>query len=1017
MGIGHKELISNLSIGGFLKLTSQKYANSPAVEYNETSYTYKELDNITDNYAYFLMSQGYGIGDVIGLFLERSEDLLILPLAISKIGAIYVPLETTLPKDRVRFMCEDANVSAIICNLEKNRDTLSKICDVPVILFNNNNWHCINSENINYKINLPSIQASSPFVIFYTSGSTGFPKGVLHSQLSVTACNLYDIDCYNLTSEDKILCYANMGFVLGLHIYLGLFVGACVYIASNEVREDISQLNNYIEEKRITFSSMPTQIGFLFCSKYDNTSLRVLMIAGGVLPKIEKDVPFVLASGYGCTECISASYYYVHGDLKANEIGTPCPHSRFWVMDEEGNEVKKGEDGELWISGSCVSLGYIGACAVQNSNFVKIDGINTFKTGDLVREREDGTFVFVGRKDDMVKINGQRIELGEIDSWLSKYPGIFQSCSCIKKLPNDKSILCSFFISQESASDISIDELKEYLSNHIPQYMIPNRFIQVEKMPLNRNGKIDKDALLIPKDFSSESESCLSEKDKIVVSIVKELLEIKDNISINDNFYALGGDSLAAMELVGLLRKYGLLLYLSQIRDAKNLKELANLCIDCERRNQEEYNLSGFIDVHDTLNNLINYNEIANLNEFNVPELFVSAERVCFDHVNQVLIQMVKTHDMLRAQLKNKQLFLRKIEDSNLFNLVEISKESFIKEDIESEINNFHSSSSIENGSMLQVLIIHTPNQDFILLDCNHLVSDAVSKTILREDFQYLYNAVASGNNTIMLDKTDSYVDYCKALNLYKKNCSTQEKRHWRKVSEYLELNTFYNRRNATTFDYCSTELNEEETKHLRKYVIDPGIDIPAWIITSLGRYICEVNLQKEFCVQIVKHGRSSSLLKDCQNEYSRPLILDRTIGFFPNNIPLLVEKFDCNNIIEDFNNVKKTMSELPNEGIGFGAVSGYKKHYIPMFCVDYLGEVRTNSNNAPKSLLKKAKGISLGNYTNKKINMGASVFMYCSIRHGKLKIQARFDETIYTKYDIDNVLTYMCDILKLKTY
>lgn len=963
--------------------------------------TYAELDIVTDNIANYLFKKGVRKGDVVALCLERSEDCLILPLSIAKVGAIYISIRIDTPFERFQYICQDAQIQYIISN--KINCKFKAISDIKDFIYINTCHPEFQSQNTNFYYKcIDGLSPSTPFCIFYTSGSTGTPKGVLHTQGAVVCCNSYDCILWGLTNQDVFLFYSDMEFVLGLQIFMALMVGACVHVANEELKSDLHKLNSYLESNNITIMSMPTQVGHLFCSSITNKSLNFLFLAGGVMPKLENLPEYKIIIGYGSTECISASYSIIGPKYKSRNIGKTCKHARFRVVDKNGNLVHRGEVGELWISGTCVSSGYIGARKDYNDRFCVINGENTFKSGDYVQELSDGSFIYVGRVDDMVKLRGYRIELGEVESCVSDYPGIEQVCACIRR-KQGKDHLCIFYTSIDKSKTICFDKLRCYLQEKLPHYMVPQYGVQISSMPINYRGKIDKDLLELPVNTVTVDKDVMSDKEQLAVSVIKDILLLKDEISVFDNFISLGGDSLSAIEMVGLLREYGKSIKLKQILDSPNIRSLADSISDSEKTSCPKF-LSGSIIGTVTLNNLLKFNSKKDLQHFVVPELFESSTPILRRNVEKVLQFLVGHHDMLRAHIHGNYLYVCSPNDGVLYYLEESHVSNQNATTILSTIDLFRNNKKGED-CMLRTLIIHGDEKDYLLIDCNHLVSDSISKSILKEDFLSAYQSICDKDEIVSAYCTSSYQSYCSALKNYKKIIGKQEIEYWERVYSYLKTHSGYNRTHHSAFDFVGNELGEYYTHLFLKYFNSRKDEKLGIIITAIGRIISYYNSDSDFCIQVIRHGRNVSFFDDSKT----PLVFDRTIGFFPTNFPLLVS-FDDNEVINNYHSVMTTLDVIPNQGIGFNSTIGYPTYSVPDFCVDFLGEVRRNRNKKTQNNLRKAHGIPLGDYLRPNVNMGAAYMLFCTISKNNLKFQARYD---IDRFSYEKAISILSEIVE----
>lgn len=513
----------------------------------DRSYTYQEIDLLSSKMATYL-SKSYAIEpeEAIGVMSGRSAYMVIYPLAIMKAGGTYVPLDYEhIPDERLGRMCSNAGVRIILTD---SSDRVSQ--HFPA--YNGNVCECIPEVNdISHNYN---ITPQSRFVILYTSGSTGDPKGCeLEHRGIVNFCHWYSKE-FELTQNDRVLAYANFGFDAHMmDIYPALSVGASVYILPDEIRLNLEQMNRYMEENEISVAFLTTRVGHLFVSEIENHSLRLLSVSGEKLSPLRKP-RYKLYNAGAPTECTIYAFFYEITEeyYERPIIGKALSNCQLFVVDNSLNLVPKGVEGELLIGGRGVGRGYLGRPDLTAEKFINFRGERVYRTGDLVRWNSDGLLEYIGRKDNQIKIRGFRIELSEIENKVSQIPGLRQVCVDVKKIGKEEKIVC-YYVSEDGADMES--SIQSSLKSALPDYMLPDFYMKLESLQLNANGKADKSKLPLPEIHSLYAPPT-NIVESIICSIFSEILSIK-SVGIDDDFSNLGGSSIMALDALLKLEKQG----------------------------------------------------------------------------------------------------------------------------------------------------------------------------------------------------------------------------------------------------------------------------------------------------------------------------------------------------------------------------------------------------------------------------------------------------------------------------
>ncbi|QUH28820.1 non-ribosomal peptide synthetase [Vallitalea guaymasensis] len=451
--------------------------------------------------------------------------------------------------------------------------------------------------------------------VIYTSGSTGQPKGVMIEHSSLVNLCFWHNENFGVNANDRSTKYAGVGFDASVwEIFPYLIAGATIYIIENDMKLDIKKIEEFYNDNDITISFLPTQICEQFVEECNFKSLRKILAGGD---KLKKYYPkgYDLINNYGPTEnTVVTTSFAVNEEYKNIPIGKTVSNTEIYILDKDKNLQPVGIPGELCISGRGLARGYVNNLSLTQEKFIKnpfTDGERMYKSGDLARWLPDGNIEFLGRIDSQVKIRGFRIELGEIENQILKYENVKEVVSAVKESGKEDKSIYAYIVSDKK---LQIQDLKEFLSKTLPAYMIPAYFVQLENMPLNANGKIDKKALLKLSDKVNEDtilEEARNELEEELVKIWKEILGIS-SIGINEDFFELGGDSLKAIRLVLKCEQIGLSLKINDLFRYPSIKKISEHL--------------GIVDKEDTLINSTHEASKAITCKFEVENKFIKYE-------------------------------------------------------------------------------------------------------------------------------------------------------------------------------------------------------------------------------------------------------------------------------------------------------------------------------------------------------------------------------------------------------
>ena len=519
--------------------------------------TYRQLDEKTDRLAIFLRNKGVQRESIVPIMLERSAEMVVAAIAVMKAGGAYLPLDIKYPQARLDYMLSDSN-AALILSQPSLKDKFVSFTGEFIDVTDPTSY----APDESGRSACPDVNLGGDLAaIIYTSGSTGLPKGTMILHRNIVNMCLSENRDNDLTAADIMASYASFSFDAAMWSnFAPLLAGATVHIVPEEIMLSLVDLNKFFEEHRATITFMTTQLCEQFTELADNHSLRVLA-TGGEKYKTYRPTNYKIVNGYGPTEyTVYTTRFVIDKNYDNIPIGKPLANTRVYVVDKEYRLQPLGVPGELCVAGPQLSRGYRNREDLTAEKFIdnpygsgEIYG-RMYRTGDLVRWLPDGNLEFLSRIDQQVKIRGFRIEIGEIEQKIMAYRAVREAVVIAKDDATGNKFLCGYFTADQS---VDLEQLREFMANDLPGYMIPAQIMQIDVMPLNANGKIDKKALpdVDSTALAGEFVAPSSETELKIAAVWQEVLGIA-NVSVTDRFFCIGGNSIKAISTVAKLQKF-----------------------------------------------------------------------------------------------------------------------------------------------------------------------------------------------------------------------------------------------------------------------------------------------------------------------------------------------------------------------------------------------------------------------------------------------------------------------------
>jgi len=549
--------------------------------------TYRQLDDRANELASLLRSSRVGKETLVALCMQRSPAFAIGALGILKAGAAYVPLDPADPTNRLTMLLEDAQ-----CHFVVTQSNVAKSLPAgnweKIVLDKNGALPCCGSE----APTTTRVKSEDLAYVIFTSGSTGRPKGVQITHANLLNLIRWHIRTFQVTAADKATMQASPGFDAAVwELWPYLAAGATIHIIDDAIRTAPERLRNWMVESGITVSFLPTALAeaMIALPWPANTSLRFLLTGADVLHRYPRpDLPFALVNNYGPTECTVVATSGIIPPRSQPDgpptIGQAIDGVRIYIVDEQLKPVPEGMPGEMLIGGAGIGRGYINlpeltAQRFLTDPFVTAEASRMYRTGDLARLLPDGQIMFLGRIDDQVKIRGYRIEPGEISAVLNRHPGVEMTCVTARAEESGELRLIAYIV-MKAGADLRISELRNSLAEHLPEYMVPSKFVKIARLPLTTHGKVDRAALPAPTAENvladDQFDPPQSEVEQWLATLLTNLLRV-DHIGRDDNFFRLGGHSLMGAQLIAKIQeRFGVELSLRSLFDHPSVHGIAS---------------------------------------------------------------------------------------------------------------------------------------------------------------------------------------------------------------------------------------------------------------------------------------------------------------------------------------------------------------------------------------------------------------------------------------------------------
>lgn len=749
-----------------------------AIAWGEKTLTYARVNEEANSLAHYLRNE-YKIqpNDIVGLMAYTNEYTIIAILAIMKAGAAYLPIDPELPDSRKEYMLTDAKIklllteAALIAELPSSFEGAVFAVDIQ--------WEMLEKQ----PANLPFVNTPSDLAyVIYTSGSTGKPKGVCIAHESQVNMSTDQVRRFQITEKDKVLQFSSLSFDASVYeMFMTFYAGATLVLKDKRIVFETENFVQYLKEMQVSIATLPPS--FLSTLPLEELKFLRVLITAGEAAKVA-DLSYLsnyidCYNAYGPTECaVCVSTFKVSPEDKNRPsipIGKPISNTQLYVLDENLKPVPKGVSGMICIGGKGLAKSYLYKTNLTQNSFIShpfIAGEKIYVTGDLGKWDANGNLVFLGRADRQVKINGFRIELGEIENNLIAHEQIKDAF--IKARKDQEGKYKDIIAYYAAAEEMSFSELRQYLGQYLPDYMLPAYFMKVEELPLNTNGKVAEELLPDP-----EGEQTLetvyrepqNELQKTLVALWEKILD-KQKIGIDDNFFELGGHSLKATQILASINEtYHRNLGLSDFFRKPTIAALAVVIEELKNSTEEAIAPVSVQDHYNTTNaqrRLWVLNQLeTDKSAYNLPVILTITGALNINILSKAFSLLVGRHESLRTTftlingvVKQK---IHAAEEWPLpFNHFKTDGSTTASEataQLKSELAN--QLFDLENGPLLTATIVSLEEDKHLLgFNIHHIISDEWSMAIIVEEWLALYAALQQGEEIELNPLQIQYKDF-----------------------------------------------------------------------------------------------------------------------------------------------------------------------------------------------------------------------------------------------------------------
>jgi amino acid adenylation domain-containing protein/non-ribosomal peptide synthase protein (TIGR01720 family) len=909
-----------------------------ALHTGEEALTYRELNARSDRLAATLKGLGVANGTIVALLAGRSVHQYVATLAIVKAGGAYMPMDPELPDERVGYMLQDSGAKLLLTETAH----MLRIGGIGLAgsVLDISEEHAL--EQAEAELSAEPVEAdgkpSDLAYVMYTSGTTGKPKGVMIEQRSVIRL-VKGANFIDLGEEDRILLTGATGFdATTFEIWGAWLNGLPLYVASKETLLQADRLREAIAAHGITVLWLTSSLfNSLVMQREDVLAgVRHIVIGGEIVSpahvhRAQQAVPpLKITNAYGPTENTTFSTFYPISELEEGPfpIGRPVSNSRAYVLNAQGSLLPVGAVGELYVGGAGLARGYLNNPELTAEKFVAnpfVPGERMYRTGDLARWRPDGNLEFMGRVDAQVKIRGYRIEVAEIEANLLGHPSLSNAVVIVHTDAENRKELCAYFVAA-AGHQPEPAEIQRHMSAMLPSYMVPSYFVEMNGLPLNANGKIDRRRLPEPQmehmGDGSEYEAPRNETEALLAGVWCEVLG-HSQIGIRHNFFRVGGDSIKAIQIAAKLKQQGYTLDMKDLFLNPTVAQLApHIRASAMTVSQEPVEGRTLLTP---IQRWFFQRRFTDSHHWNQAVLLHSPDRIDEQALQRAIRKLAEHHDALRmvyredggqmTQWNEGEAAAAKVK-LTVVELAGDDGEAPLRERIGTEATKLQAGLDLENGPLLAAGLFRTPDGDHLLLAIHHLVVDGVSWRILLEDLAIGYELALKGETIVLPLKTTSFRDWSEMLAAYAQSRTLlKEEAYWREVEQTRIATLPADRRSDAPCPSSSTvrvsiSLNKEETSWLAEAHRAYQTEANDLLLAAFGKALNGWIGTEETLICLEGHGRED-VVENAD--------VTRTVGWFTSMFPIALKGRGDDLPGDWIVRTKEMLRGIPGKGIGYG--------------------------------------------------------------------------------------------------
>ncbi|MCP5106114.1 MAG: AMP-binding protein [bacterium] len=737
---------------------------------------------------------------------------------------------------------------------------------------------------------------------------------------------------------------------------------------------------------------------------------------------------------YGPTETVVGCMIYKYdpgSDGRSSvPIGIPAANTGIYLLDNNRQPVPPGAGGELYISGHGVARGYINRPRLTTETFIDNPfepGQTMYKSGDMARMLLDGNIEFLGRSDDQVKIRGFRIETGEIANRLTSHKDVKEAV-VIQRERAGSQYLCAYIVPDAAGNpDLEApptvpEELKAYLAQELPDYMIPAFFVPIERIPLTPNGKINRHALPDPEIQVTESyEAPGNDIEEALTEIWREVLGL-ETVGINDNFFDIGGDSIKVIQIVSRLMRHKLHLEIKDLYSNPTIKQAAGFARPSDGTAEaEQGTITGNVKLT-PIQNWFFKNHATNRHHYNQAVMIYRPEGFDEEYLHKIFEQIVHHHDALRmtyeingARINQENRGFEEEPPDRLFDLevFDLRHSTGVEAEIQQEAGRIQESIELDRGPLVKLGLFKTAEGDHLLIAVHHLVVDGVSWRILFEDFSILFGQLQKEEELKLPLKSTSFKEWAEKLSHYADSSAlVQEIPYWRKIEQThsppLPKKSTALERKFKNYHTLSAQLSEEHTRMLLKDVNRAyNTEINDILLGALAAALKNWTGKTTALVDLEGHGRET-IMDNVQ--------IARTVGWFTSLFPVVLEMQDNHHTVDVIKNTKEMLRHIPNKGTGYGILKylsadprDLRFPLKPEISFNYLGKMDEDINTG----IFRLSPFSPGDSADPEIEKTYSMDITGVIVEEKLNMSVKYHTGEFDEATISSFITGYMDALR----